>query len=295
MQCKWSNCSMKYAARSSSYLNSGCGVIVGMAPFITPRSLRDRKPFGSSNAFSLSNTDALQHKVHDLCRACILTMPMLNFNSAELQIMLHFLIPAVHCLWPWFWYKPAEINVLNQKPMSVLQALNQNAVDPLKTATVVQWLLLFKLLHNVADITLTLDHCVFTTHIISRSIIKSIQRNHVNFVTMITSFGFCFTPILHKVNLQDSFVCHSRARLFHAPAMKPVSLNSYRGTRRATCVCSIIHWSNGWSNKKPAQSWSSRCVQPRSPTRPAVLYYHGSWSSMQVGAVCVGVQWRDLP
>jgi len=36
-----------------------------------------------------------------------------------------------------FTYKPAEIDILNEKPISVLQALNQNAVDPLKSAAVV--------------------------------------------------------------------------------------------------------------------------------------------------------------
>jgi len=64
IQPLFSNCD----ATTESYRNSGCGTTVGTAPLITPRSLRDRHPFGSSNALSRSNTDALQYKIYDICK-----------------------------------------------------------------------------------------------------------------------------------------------------------------------------------------------------------------------------------
>ena len=38
---------------------------------------------------------------------------------------------------PWMTYKPAEIDILNEKPISISQALHKNTVDPLESAAMV--------------------------------------------------------------------------------------------------------------------------------------------------------------
>ena len=47
------------------------------------------------------------------------------------------MVNSVSQVQPWFTSIPAEIDIFNEKPVSILQAPNQYTVDPFKSAAVV--------------------------------------------------------------------------------------------------------------------------------------------------------------
>lgn len=52
------------------YLKLGCGVMLGVVPSMTPRSLMVKDPPGSRRAFSRSSTDGLQTHRQKMLNCC---------------------------------------------------------------------------------------------------------------------------------------------------------------------------------------------------------------------------------
>ena len=73
--------------------------------------------------------------------------------------------------------KPAEVDVFDEQPITILQALNKNTVDPLKSTAVIQRLLQLKLCHDRADVTLISTDHVCTIHVRTCSIIIYTQHH----------------------------------------------------------------------------------------------------------------------